>query len=326
MTANILGKTASPATPPNASQVNLPAANPRQLLSTQQLSSLNQRSDMIGMLRFVSHLSVLCVSGYVWGTATGIWSVIGLVVYGASLALMFCAVHECVHRTAFSHTRVNDAIAWIAGLLSFYNSTFYRRYHKWHHRYTRVAGKDPELTDLEPSNIGEYLWVLSGLPWWKGKIEGHIKAALGQLDECFYLPESSHSSVIRSTRLQLAAYGAIALTSAALGHPWFIATYWLLPLAVGQPILRFVLLAEHTGCSYGDNFLTNTRTTLTFWPLRLLMWNMPYHAEHHLYPSIPFHSLPAAHEQLREKFSHVDQGYMQVNRDIVDAFQLSEPV
>ena len=23
--------------------------------------------------------------------------------------------------------------------------------------------------------------------------------------------------------------------------------------------------------------------------VRLLMWNMPFHAEHHLYPFIPFH-------------------------------------
>ncbi|MGB3769289.1 MAG: fatty acid desaturase, partial [Phormidesmis sp.] len=50
------------------------------------------------------------------------------------------------------------------------------------------------------------------------------------------------------------------------------------------------------------------------------MWNMPYHAEHHLYPSIPFHALPAAHQQLKEKFAHVDSGYIQVNQAIVSTF------
>ncbi len=227
------------------------------------------------------------------------------------------AVHECVHRTAFASVKANDAIAWFAGLLSFYNGTFYRRYHQWHHRYTRIAGKDPEMDDPEPQTTEQYLWHLTGISWWTSKIKGHTKVALGQLEDCYFLPESSHAAVIRSTRLQLGAYGAIALLSAIAGHPWFLVTGWLLPLAIGQPFLRFVLLAEHTGCSYGDNFFTNTRTTLTFWPVRLLMWNMPYHAEHHLYPSIPFHALPAAHQQLKNKFSHIDSGYLQVNQAIV---------
>jgi len=300
----------------------LPMQETHQLLTAQQLRPLNQRSNLKGVVRLAAHLFVLCTGAYVWAASDVlIIAVPALIVYGASLAFMFCAVHECVHRTAFASTRLNDAVAWIAGLLSFYNSTFYRRYHKWHHRYTRVEGKDPELNDLEPQTWWQYLWALSGLPWWKGKVVGHVKVALGQLEGCYYLPGSSHASVIRSTRLQLGAYGAIALLSAALGHPWFIVTYWLLPLAVGQPLLRFVLLAEHTGCSYGDDSLSNTRTTLTLWPVRLLMWNMPYHAEHHLYPSIPFHALPAAHHQLKEKFSHVDPGYVQVNRSIVSAFR-----
>lgn len=299
-----------------------PMQKPHRLLGAPQLTALNQRSDLKGMVRLAAHLLVLCVSTYVWAVLDALMIALpALFVSGASLAFMFCAVHECVHRTAFASTRLNDVIAWIAGLLSFYNSTFYRRYHKWHHRYTRVEGKDPELDDLEPQNWWQYLWVLSGLPWWKGKIVGHVKVALGQLDGCYYLPESSHASVIRSTRLQLGVYSAVFLTSAALGHPGFIVTYWLLPLAVGQPLLRFVLLAEHTGCSYGDDALSNTRTTLTFWPVRLLMWNMPYHAEHHLYPSVPFHALPAAHQQLREKFSHVASGYVRVNQGIVAAFR-----
>ena len=294
-------------------------SNPRQLLTPSVLEPLNQRSNWAGALRVCLLLAIAISSGWAWAQASAGWRVLALVLYGASLAFMFCAVHECVHRTAFASRRINDAIAWLAGLLSFYNSTFYRRYHQWHHRYTRIAGKDPELTDLEPKNFSQYLWVLSGIPWWKGKIVGHVRIALGQLDDCYYLPESAHASVVRSTRLQLGLYGAIALLSTALGHPWFLLTYWILPLAVGQPFLRFALLAEHTGCTLDDNPLANTRTTLTLWPLRFLMWNMPYHAEHHLYPSVPFHALPKAHSVLKEHFSTVDKGYVQVNRDIVQS-------
>ena len=52
-------------------------------------------------------------------------------------------------------------------------------------------------------------------------------------------------------------------------------------------------------------------------PIRLLMWNMPYHAEHHLFPSIPFYRLPALHVKLREQLAHVAPGYLATNRAII---------
>ncbi|MEL6136872.1 MAG: fatty acid desaturase [Cyanobacteria bacterium J06628_6] len=293
----------------------------RQLLSAKLLAQLNQRSNQSGTLRFAGHLLVLAISGYLWAAAPLWLAIPALVVYGAGLALMFCAMHECAHRTAFASPKVNDAAAWLAGLLSFYNATFYRRYHKWHHRYTQISGKDPELGDPKPTSMVQYGWQLTGLPWWWGRLVAHTKVALGQLDDFYFLPESAYGSVVQSTWLQLGGYGAIAILSVLLGHPTFIVTYWLLPLAVGQPLLRFLLLAEHGGCTHDDNPLTNTRTTLTLWPLRFLMWNMPYHAEHHLYPSIPFHALPAAHQTLNAYFETVDVGYLKVHRDLIAAFK-----
>src|SRR4029077_20245710 len=84
--------------------------------------------------------------------------------------------------------------------------------------------------------------------------------------------------------------------------------YWIGPQLFGQPPLRAYLLAEHTGCTHDRDGLTNTRTTLTARPIRLLMWNMPYHAEHHMYPSIPFHRLPEAHGVMRERLGFVQRG------------------
>ncbi|MEM6254282.1 MAG: fatty acid desaturase family protein [Cyanobacteria bacterium P01_D01_bin.156] len=292
-------------------------AQPHKIIAVSELKVLNERSDGAGFIRFTAHLAVLGVSGFLWGITDGWFKIPALLVYGIGLAMMFCPTHECVHRTAFANPKINEIVGWWAGLLSFYNSTFYRYYHKWHHRYTQIAGKDPELDDPKPENRVEYLWRMSGIPWWRDKVKGHIKIALGNVEDCYFLPESSHSDVIQSTRLQLGAYVAIALLTTLLGHPEFIVIYWVLPLAVGQPFLRFVLIAEHTGCSDDSNPLTNTRTTLTMWPVRFLMWNMPYHAEHHMYPSIPFHALPTAHESLKEYFTRVDSGYVRVNQEIV---------
>jgi len=77
------------------------------------------------------------------------------------------------------------------------------------------------------------------------------------------------------------------------------------------------LMAEHGGCATTDDGLENTRTTLTLAPLRWLMWNMPFHCEHHLYPSLPFHALGAAHQEIAPHLAHVARGYGSVHRQFL---------
>ena len=289
------------------------------VLTVDRLKQLNTRSTSQGLLRLAAHCVILGISGYCWGHYAGQnWAIAlpALVIYGFGFAVMFAPLHECSHRTAFAHNKLNDAVCWLAGVLSLYNSAFFRRYHKWHHRYAQDPDQDPELSDPVPQTIGEYLWTISGLPWWWGKLKTHTRVACGQLDSYPFIPEAARGEVVRSTRLQLGVYAIAILVSVLAHQPWFI-LYWLLPLMVGQPILRFILLAEHTGCSHDRNPLTNTRSTNTLFPLKFLMWNMPFHAEHHLYPSIPFHQLPTAHQQLKPHLAYVDLGYVQVNHAIV---------
>jgi fatty acid desaturase len=95
---------------------------------------------------------------------------------------------------------------------------------------------------------------------------------------------------------------------------------WLLPLAVGAPLLRLYLLCEHTLCPNSDDGFANTRTTLCNPLLRFLMWNLPFHAEHHLLPNIAFHHLPEAHQYLRPHLKFVAKSYVATNRAIVRSF------
>ena len=300
--------------------------SPQQVFAREGLEQLNRRSNIKGAVQAIAHLSLLGASGYCWMTHTDqLWiGLPALVLYGFAVAATFMPLHECVHRTAFANRRANDLIAWLAGVLSFYNSTFYRRYHQWHHRYTRIPNKDPELTDLIPSNWREYVLHVSGIPWWMGKLQTHFLCATGQMTGFSYIPETARREVQRSMQLQLMVYGCAIAACVYFGQTWFVLG-WLLPLAVGQPLLRLILLAEHTGCSLDGNLLTNTRTTLTWVPLRLLLWNMPFHAEHHFCPSIPFHSLGDAHQVLKEHLTHVEEGYVAVNRAIVGNFNNNRP-
>jgi fatty acid desaturase len=279
-----------------------------------ELRALQRRSNAKGSLQLVGHLGSIGVACALYVLArehASDWPivVIALLAYGFTLVTMFAAMHETVHRTAFEDRRLNDAAAWLAGLLSFYNATFYRHYHGWHHRFTQIPGKDPELEDLKPSSLGNYALELSGIPWWIGKLRTHVTLALGRTRAYPYLNDKTGPAVVRSVRLQLATYAAAIALSIALGSPYFV-TYWLLPVAVAQPLLRAVLMAEHSGCSLDDDAMNNTRTTYTFAPVRFLMWQMPFHAEHHRYPSLPFFALSRAHARIGPHLGHVaSRGY-----------------
>ena len=95
---------------------------------------------------------------------------------------------------------------------------------------------------------------------------------------------------------------------------WFKASVllyvWIVPALLGQPFLRLYLLAEHGRCPFVANMLENSRTTLTNWFVRKLAWNMPYHAEHHAYPGVPFHQLPAFHRLIEQHLKVVEPGYV----------------
>jgi fatty acid desaturase len=66
--------------------------------------------------------------------------------------------------------------------------------------------------------------------------------------------------------------------------------------------------------------LANTRTTLTNALVRYFAWNMPYHAEHHAFPALPFHALPAAHRALQGELKIVASGYVAVQRALLASF------
>ncbi len=55
--------------------------------------------------------------------------------------------------------------------------------------------------------------------------------------------------------------------------------------------------------------LENSRTTTTNAIVRWLAWNMPYHAEHHAYPMVPFHKLPDLHRLAAPHLKETEPGY-----------------
>jgi fatty acid desaturase len=303
----------------NATDMGTSSLPGRNVLEIATIRSLSQRSDLQGLLRFSAHLGVMGLTGVLVWCALPHWYLLvpAMILHGFTLVTMFAAMHECVHRTAFATPILNEIFGWLAGLLSFYNFTYYRNYHTWHHRFTQDPARDPELMTPKPRNFFEYLWEISSIPFWCLRPFMFIRLAMGQTQIYPFVPESARRKIAISAGLQLLVY-VVGIVSIVLGFKWAL-YFFFLPALLAQPLLRAIVIAEHTGCSLDENGLTNTRTTLTSFPIRLLMWNMPYHTEHHLYPSIPFYQLPRAHDEIREKLVHLSPSYIAANRTVIQS-------
>lgn len=288
-------------------------------LPREVLHALMARGDGPALLRAAWHLGAVVVTGVLlWRVRATLWAVPVLVLHGYVLAFLFCALHETAHRTAFRTRWLNLALGTVAGFLTFWPYRNYRVYHWEHHRYTQDPERDPELFFPKPASPGAYLLVLTGVPNAVRRIGDLLRLAAGRADRPWMAP-AERRPLIREARAYLAGYAVVAAASAVAGTPIALVA-WIAPWVIGQAFLRPYLLAEHTGCGVTRDCLENTRTTLTLSLVRLFAWNMPYHADHHAYPAVPFHALPRLHEQVRGRIAHLAPGYVaatvKVNRHL----------
>ena len=155
--------------------------------------------------------------------------------------------------------------------------------------------------------LNGYLLRMLSVPYWPSRIRYLIEGLQGGFSAYPFIHLDAAPHISRSIRWMVAFILALALFIVlAFGWQAFL-LYWVLPQLLGQPFLRLYLLTEHTLC-------TQDRDGLTTPLVRLLMWNMPYHAEHYLYPFVPFHRLADVHQQIRGKLAHVHPGYANWHR------------
>jgi len=290
-------------------------------LNKQRLAPLLQRSDARGLAQALLHLGAIVASGMAVWLALGTWWLLlpAMLLHGILLISLFAAAHETIHRTAFKSRWLNQALGWLAGAVLLLPPDYFRAFHFAHHAHTGNPDADPELAYPKPATRRAYLWHVSGLPYWIGQAKVTLTHALGRTPERFITPRMA-PKIVREARLLLALYAVLLAGSLALGTAALL-WLWIVPALLGQPFLRLYLLAEHWGCPQGTDaagrdMLRNTRTTETNGLVRLLAWNMPYHVEHHAYPAVPFHALPALHPLIRAEIAELTPGYRALHRRI----------
>jgi fatty acid desaturase len=287
------------------------------VLTLEMLRDLQIRSDAAGARRLAIHVACLLAAGWWVAVASG-WLVLPAVfVLGLVQVALFAPAHETMHQTAFASRRANAVVQWLTSAPSLLNDRFYTAFHAAHHRHTQVPGQDPELLAPPPRTIGGYALRVLGVPFWRLRLLVVFDSWRGDLSRYPYVSAAAAPAIIRSVRLMSLVMAGGAVASGLLFGWTTPFLFWIGPQLLGQPPLRAYLLAEHTGCTHDRDGLTNTRTTLTNRAIRLLMWNMPFHAEHHMYPSIPFHRLPEAHLAVRGRLGFLQHGYARWNGGLI---------
>uniref|UniRef100_UPI00261805A8 fatty acid desaturase n=1 Tax=uncultured Sphingorhabdus sp. TaxID=1686106 RepID=UPI00261805A8 len=175
---------------------------------------------------------------------------------GVLIVLLFGALHETTHGTAFRSRWLNQAVAWFAAMLTLRPALYFKYRHASHHTYTQHATLDPDIVPL-PRTLGEYLARVLGLSFW-GKLCGTLwRSALGRFnaDERSFIPAVERGRVTREARLLLALYLGVLVVSIVL-QSWAAAIYWLVPRILGEPVLRAIRMAEHTAAAGGAEATT----------------------------------------------------------------------
>ncbi|SHI42189.1 Fatty acid desaturase [Shimia gijangensis] len=284
-------------------------------LSAEQTERLTKRSDRRGLRHLLGHVAVILVIGMWIAAGWPLWWVM-LVVQGVTIVFLFTLEHEATHKTPFANETLNEWVGRSCGLLIVLPFEWFRYFHLAHHRFTNIADKDPELAGDQShyDAWGPFLWHVSGVPYWGSMLRQVLVNAAGRAD-AGYLPERAKPRIEREARWVLAIY-VLALIS-LIWTPVLL-WVWIVPLLLGQPFLRLYLMAEHGRCPQVANMLDNSRTTYTNAVVRFLAWNMPYHTEHHVFPSVPFYQLPELNRLIQQDLLHEQDGYAAFTRETIE--------
>ncbi len=288
-------------------------------LTPTMLRDLSVRSDLKGAMQTAGHYGAIVLVGAAIAVVSSRWGVLWalplMAVQGYVVAFLFMAVHETAHKTAFRSRGLNLAVGHVSAFIIGLPYEYYCLFHWDHHRYTQEPDKDPELiVGVKPTSDTQLAIAYSGLLQVAGRLRLMLGHALTGNVTVPWIPESKRAVIVREARVYVALYALLLALSL-----WFTSSLllwvWIVPVIIGQFFLRPYLYAEHTGCERTRSAFENTRTTYTAAFVKWFAWNMPYHVEHHAYPSIPFHALPKLNAIVDDEIVHRGHGYIRTTRE-----------
>ena len=297
----------------------------------ERLKGLMKRSDGPAICDTIIWFAAFVVTGgagyLLWGTWWAVPAFLAYgVLYGSSTNSRW---HECGHGTAFKTRWMNEVVYQIACFMVLREPTVWRWSHARHHTDTIIVGRDPEVVAPRPPILRDIFLMFFGIKQAQSYISKVALHSVGKLtaDEETFIPKSEWAKVYWIARAHILIYVVF------IG--WAIYLRSILPLMfVGLPSLygawHYVVTAlmQHLGLAEDvlDHRL-NARTVYLNPISRFIYWNMNYHVEHHMFPMVPYHALPALHEELKADLPKPYNGIIETYREIIPTLlrQIKDP-
>lgn len=260
---------------------------------------------------------------WVWG--------IGMLLIGTRQHGLAVLAHEGAHHLVVRSHFWNDVLT---NYLTTYPLTFtvqgYRTTHLKHHWYLETP-EDPSKVsvDRHPEE-----WTFP-MPVWnfvrmflRDLLLLSQRAAISLMKYLWEIPGGRTPHVIRITVMHAVAVALFAWSGNLLAY----LLLWIVPLyTVTVACYRLRSVAEHSGIGpqserYSRDVIDNLRTTRTttgsgLSQYLLIPYNVSYHIEHHMFPSIPTFRLRGLHRKLRTNpvyaaNAHITRGHRELFREL----------
>lgn len=298
------------------------------------LRQLSQRSDAKGAMQTFGYLGLYATTAGASLYGAGRWPlavVLGIIfLHGMVAAFMINAVHELGHGTVFKTKALNRLFLRVFAFLGWINFHMFGTSHARHHAYTLHPPDDLEV--VLPIRLALKHFLQQGFInplglWYTLRDVARLAAGRfrGQWELMLYPPTQpqKRTSAIRWARVLLIGHATILAGSVLLSL--ISDVRWLmLPLLFSlSPFFGGWLFflcnnTQHIGLRDNVPDFRLCCRTLTLNPLvRLLYWQMNYHTEHHMYPTVPCYNLGKLHRTIVDDLPPCPHGLIATWRQII---------
>lgn len=283
----------------------LDPATYRELARTDNLVSLRQIGCEVALTA-----GAITLCAHAWSPWLYVLTVIWV---GARQHALAVLMHDSAHGRLFSNRHCNDAVGELLAWTVFVTMHGFRKSHLAHHQHLGTE-QDPDLLYWRGDADFAFpmpAWRLAGIL--AAHMTGMRSAALLRILWGYATTSGSSASSNASDQrtIQLLRLGFyVGLVAILASQGWLVGflAFWLVPaLTWLSGTLYFRAAVEHYGLDGDPHPLRATRTLYSNLAERWLVApnNIDHHIEHHLYPGVPFHRLPALRETL---MAHPDYG------------------
>ena len=275
---------------------------------------------------FIWLVALLTAGALAWSAWGTWWTVPCFIVYGILYGSANDARwHESGHGTAFKSRWMNNAIYQLSSFATLREPEIWRWSHSRHHTDTIIVGRDPEIVAMRPPEMIRFLGCFLGIPHAIASLRGVVRHCIGRKGdgELTFVPEHVWPSIFRTARIWAAIHLAIVGIAIWSGSVLPVLFVGPLPTMYGAWLANALGVTQHVGLAEDvlDHRL-NARTIRMSPVLRFLNWNMNYHLEHHLYPTVPYHRLPDLYRLIKDDLPPVYPSTIAAWREIIGAIRI----